>query len=334
MSMEPAKKRLERLLTMVPWVLKHPGEPIEVVAETFGVSAQQVEKDLSVIFLCGTPGITPDVLIEAEWESGEVFIRNADEISRPLRLGPDEALSLIVALKAMAAVPGLADPEVVESALAKLTEVTGYTGDESTEALSARIGVHLADEGAAQWLAMLRAAVRGHERVRLTYLNPARDEVTERDVDPMRLERSGAHWYLRGWCHRAEDVRTFRVDRIQEAGRTGETFVPGERWREQMDDGPAFTPSAGAMEVTLQIAPSASWICEYYPVLKVTDVPGAGGENTPDKRVTLQVGDPSWVRRLAWQLGGSVCVLAPSHLASEVARGAERALDYYAERGT
>ena len=45
---------------------------------------------------------------------------------------------------------------------------------------------------------------------------PSRDETTERDVDPMRLARVEGHWYLEGWCHRAQDVRLFRVDRIED----------------------------------------------------------------------------------------------------------------------
>lgn len=331
MSMEPAKKRLERLLTMVPWVLEHPGAPIEQVAKTFGISATQVEKDLSVIFLCGTPGGTPDVLIEAEWDTGEVFIRNADEISRPLRLAPDEALSLIVALQAMRDVPGLVAPEVIESALVKLREATGHSGSSEAEQLSRRIAVHLVDDVAAQWLTPVRSAILEQRCLRLTYLNPARDEITEREVDPMRLISSGAQWYLRAWCHRALGVRTFRLDRIQDLETLDEPGVPPEEAWQEVEGGPEFRPSAGAMEVTVQVAPSAAWIADYYPTVAVTEVPGASGADTPDLQVTLQVGDPSWVRRLAWQSGGAVRVVSPSHVASEVARGAARALDAYPE---
>lgn len=342
MSMESAKTRLHRLLIMVPWVLEHPGEPIEVVAATFGITPRQVEKDLSIIFLCGTPGITPDVLIEAEWESGEVFIRNADEISRPLRLGPDEALSLIVALRALRGVPGLADPEVVDSALAKLAGATGYSGGDDTEALSRRIGVDLADEDAARWLGVLRSAVTDQRRVHLRYLNPARDELTERDVDPIRVERSGAHWYLRGWCHRATDVRTFRLDRIDDLHVYDVEGIPPSE-AQTVAAGPTYRAAPGAMEVTLRVAPSARWIAEYYPVRSVEELPGTvkatkgpggtagSGTDEPGLLITLEVGDPAWVRRLMWQLGGAAEVVAPAHLGHDVLRGAERALDAYGD---
>jgi proteasome accessory factor C len=31
----------------------------------------------------------------------------------------------------------------------------------------------------------------------------------------MRVINFDAHWYLEGWCHRAEDVRLFRLDRVE-----------------------------------------------------------------------------------------------------------------------
>lgn len=329
MSMESARSRLERLLTMVPWVLEHPGEPIEVVARTFDITPAQVEKDLSVIFLCGTPGITPDVLIEAEWESGEVFIRNADEISRPLRLAPDEALSLIVALRALREVPGLTDPAVVDSALDKLAGATGYAGGLDTADLSRRIGVDLVDEGAARWLGTLRGAVTERRRVHLSYVNPARDEITDRDVDPMRVELVGAYWYLRGWCHRARGIRTFRLDRISELGVLDVDGTPPPE-ADLEAQAPLFRAAPGAMEVTVQVAPSARWVAEYYPTVSVAEVgdPARGTEER-DLLITLQVGDPAWVRRLMWQLGGAGHVVSPAHLAHDVVRGAERALDAY-----
>ena len=100
---ESATSRLSRLLTMVPWLLNRQGIEIEEAAREFGVSPQQMEADLELLFVCGTPGHMPDDLIEAEWEGGRVYLGNADTIARPLRLGVDEALALIVGLRALAA---------------------------------------------------------------------------------------------------------------------------------------------------------------------------------------------------------------------------------------
>ena len=325
MALESATARLERLLTMVPWLLQHPGAPIGQVASTFDITPAQVEADLSLIFLCGTPGGMPQDLIEAEWEDGAVYVGNADEISRPLRLAPDEALTLMVGLRALAAVPGLAEPQVVASALAKLGEATGRSVGDDAAQIADRIGVELADDEAAQWVAVVRRALRESRRLRIDYLNLARDELTTRDVDPMRLIHAGANWYLEGWCHRAAAVRLFRLDRMRAARLLDDDGTPPAEARSRVEGGDLYTATAGALEVKLEVGPSARWIASYYPHLEVEESSGEGDAWL----VTLLADDPAWVRRLMWRLGGAARVVSPAFLVSDIARGAGRALDAY-----
>ncbi|MGL5852534.1 MAG: WYL domain-containing protein, partial [Phycicoccus sp.] len=97
---ETATARLSRLLTMVPWLVNRQGIDVAQAAADLGVSVEQLEADLRLLFLCGY-GQLPDELIDAQWEEGRVFIGNADDIARPLRLGVDEAVTLIVGLRAL-----------------------------------------------------------------------------------------------------------------------------------------------------------------------------------------------------------------------------------------
>ena len=71
---ESATARLSRLLTMVPWLLARQGVDVDVAAAQFGVSREQLESDLALLFVCGTPGHLPDDLIEAQWEDGRVYV--------------------------------------------------------------------------------------------------------------------------------------------------------------------------------------------------------------------------------------------------------------------
>ena len=89
-TQETATARLSRLLTMVPWLVNRQGIDLQQAADDLGVSVEQLEADLNLLFLCGY-GQMPDELIEADWEEGRVFVGNADTIARPLRLGVDEA---------------------------------------------------------------------------------------------------------------------------------------------------------------------------------------------------------------------------------------------------
>ncbi len=60
-TQETATARLARLLTMVPWLLNRQGIDVQQAADDLGVSVDQLEADLNLLFLCGY-GQMPDEL--------------------------------------------------------------------------------------------------------------------------------------------------------------------------------------------------------------------------------------------------------------------------------
>jgi proteasome accessory factor C len=318
---ETATARLARLLTMVPWLVNRQGIDLVQAAADLGVSTEQLEADLRLLFLCGY-GQMPDELIEADWEGGRVFVGNADSIARPLRLGVDEAVTLIVGLRALREVPGLDERDAVDRALAKLESAAGDAAGPAH-----RVRAEVADGGSAELLARARRAIADRRRVHLRYVVPARDEATERDVDPMRVVGIDGQWYLEGWCHRAEDTRLFRMDRVEELTVLDvDGTPPPEATERDLADG-TFRPAPDDVSVTLRLLPGATWVADYYAVDTVRDAPADEGGGLV---VTLRTADTAWLRRLVWRLGGRGTVLEPADVAAEVREGAERALAAYA----
>ena len=317
---ESATTRLQRLLTMVPWLLANPGVATARAAEQFGVSTEQLESDLALLFVCGTPGHLPDDLIEADWEDGRVFVGNADAIARPLRFTVEEALTLMVGLRALGAGAGLAAPEGVVGALAKLETATGEAAG-----LVTRVRVDLPADRGGELLARAQQALHQRRRIRLRY-SSARDEVTEREVDPMRVLNLDAHWYLEGWCHRAQDVRVFRLDRVEQLEVLDVDGVPPEHASPRDLATTPYQPGAADVVVELELEPSARWVAEYYPVESVQELPG------DRRRVTVRAADPGWVRRLAWRLGGAMVVTSPPEVAAAIHDQARAALAAYPEQ--
>lgn len=56
---DTAATRLSRLLALVPWLLANDGVTLAHAAEHFGVSAEQLEKDLFLLIVSGFPGMGP-----------------------------------------------------------------------------------------------------------------------------------------------------------------------------------------------------------------------------------------------------------------------------------
>jgi proteasome accessory factor C len=316
--MSGSTDRLPRLLALVPYLLAHQGERLADVAAEFGVSEAQLRADLDLLWVCGLPGHGPGDLIDVSYEGDRVTLSNADTIARPLRLTTDEALALIVALRALADVPGLQERAALDSALAKLEAATGEAG-----AAAERVSIVLETQERA--LAVARAALDQHRRVHLVYHVPARDETTERDVDPMRVLLVEGRAYLEGWCRRADGVRLFRLDRVVDIAVLDEPAdVPAAAVPRDLSEG-LFQPSAADETVTLEVAPSARWVVDYYPCERVDELPGGGC------LAAIRTPDPGWVRRLALRLGDACRVVAPAALAEQVRADARAALAAYAD---
>lgn len=313
----PATEHLSRLLAMVPYLLDHQGVGVAEAAARFDITEDELVGDLQLLFLCGTPGHMPDDLIEADWESGHVYLGNAEELSKPVRLSMDEALTLIVGLRMLADVPGLHDRDAVDSALAKLVEATGGLSAART------VGLDTADTGSADVLATVQEALRGNKRVRISYLVPQRDEVTERDVDPMTLTSTDGQWYFEGWCHRAEAVRLFRTDRITAAAVLDVDGTPPDDAELRDLSTGIFTPSPTDISVTMELEPDAGWVAEYYPVDEITDL--GGGR----QRIVLRTADTGWLPQLLLRLGGAARVIEPASIESDAVTAARQALRQY-----
>jgi proteasome accessory factor C len=315
--MSGATDHLPRLLALVPWLMAHPGTPVADVAREFDVTEAQLRKDLDLLWMCGLPGYGPGDLIDIDWHGDRVTLSNADEIARPLRLTPEEALALVAALRVLSDVPGIVDRAAIDRVLAKLEAAAG------TSTAADRVVAAPTPNADAVIVTTVTDALARGQRLHLSYWVPARDEATERAVDPIRLFTTDGVVYLAGWCYRVDDLRTFRLDRVLDATVLDAKIDVPEETRQRAFDADLFTPSVDDQLVTLSLDAAARWVADYYPCEDVHER-GDGGLD-----VQLRVHDPRWVRRLALGLAGVGHVTDPPELAAELREIARAALAAY-----
>jgi proteasome accessory factor C len=312
--MSGATDRLPRLLALVPYLRTHPDELIADVAAAFDVTEKQLRDDLELLFVTGLPGGSPGDLIDLSFEGDRVSLLDPQTLDRPLRLTADEATALLVAARALADVPGLQERDALDRAIAKLAE-----------AAPAPAAVDVALEPEAEALTTLRAALDGRQRVHLRYMVEARDEVTERDVDPMRLLLRDGRWYVEGWCRRAEAVRLFRLDRVVEVTLLDlPAEPPPQAAPRDLEDG-LFRPGPDDLRIVLDLAPQARWVADHYPAEDTEEL--ADGS----LRMTLRTPDPGWLVRLLLQVGPAASVVEPASVSERVKATAREALVTYSD---
>lgn len=132
-------------------------------------------------------------------------------------ISPGELQALLTARQVLGSVqPGLLEGEL-ESLQGRITALLRRKGVE-TEGGDSRIHIQSALGRAVPghlFQDVLGALVR-RQRLHITYHGRRRDQVSERDVSPQRLTQYRNSWYLDAWCHAAEGLRSFALERVRE----------------------------------------------------------------------------------------------------------------------
>lgn len=286
-----------RMLSLVTYLRERPGAHVQDVARAFGISEDELISDLDVLPMCGTSFRGGD-LLDIDTDGDRIWWHNADDVAEPLRLAADEATALLVAARAVATLPGLreSDRQALLRATAKLETAAGEVG-----AASSRLSVTFESEGGV--FAEVDRAISERRRLWLRYYSPARDQLTEREVDPIRLFAVG-HTYMEAWCRSSEDRRTFRLDRVAEIRLLDEPAAPPELELRDLSEG-LVQPAAEDPEVVVEVGPGGRWVAEYYPHDRAEELADGG------LRITLRTPDPASLRRLALRLGGEGRIVSP-----------------------
>lgn len=338
MSRQGVGQRLPRLLSLVPYLREHPGVPVAEAAADFGVDERQLRKDLELLWMCGLPGYGPGDLVDLSFAGDTVDVVFDAGLTRPLRLTTTEATALLVALRQLHQTPGVVDSDAVARAIGKIEAAVGTAAgeDHGADVVAVEGG---GDERAST--AVLRGALSRGRALRIVYFTAGRDAVSRRVVDPMRLLVVEGRGYLEAWCRRAEGVRLFRLDRVEQAEELDEPARPHPDAEPTDVSAGLFRPEEGQRHAVLELGPDAHWVAEYYPVDEwhpgappaADDTGIAPVPEDPDGplRVLIRYTDPDWLVRLVLGLGGAARIVEPVELAETLRRRARQALALVAD---
>lgn len=249
-----APEHLARALTLLYYLAdEHRPQLVtwQMLKNDLGLTRADIEPDLSLINLVNYGGGTYALFAEAGPEgvavSREVM---ADTFSQPARLSPVMARALLLALDVLGDSFALEGLESLESVRKKIHTLVGTEGDEG--------GVIVEDvlPPDPAIVEVLNRAIRDRSLVALKYYTASRQELSERLVEPYLLFHSPDGWYLEAFCLKAQEQRTFKLERIRTAVGANRTFAP----RPEVDlssrrTGQAFPPHEAVAWATVRFNP-------------------------------------------------------------------------------
>ncbi|TQF73992.1 YafY family transcriptional regulator [Rhodococcus spelaei] len=211
--------RLLRLLSLLQTRREWSGTDL---AERLSVTPRTVRRDVDKLRDLGYP-------VNANVGVGGGYQLGAGAEMPPLLLDDEEAVAVAFGLQsgATGSVEGLGDASL--RALTKLRQVMPSRLRHRLDALPIDVVPQTAPRSAvdASVLTAIASACHAQERLRFGYRTHDGTE-TRREVEPHRLVRAGARWYLVAWDLLRSDWRSFRVDRMTPKTPVGPRFTPRE----------------------------------------------------------------------------------------------------------
>lgn len=310
-----AGERLRRLLAILVHLARVGEADLADVAERFSIGEEELVHELELAACCGVPPYTPDALIELFVDGDKVVAHQLREFGRPQRLTPDEGFVLAAAARALLSVPGADAEGLLRSALQKLEASLG----------SAPLAVEIDHP---EHLQVVQQAALACERLEIEYFSSSAIAPGTRQVDPYQVVLREGRWYVDGWCHSADGLRRFQVDRIQSVRRLGETFEPPDGLSEELQRPGAFLGGADALAARVAFPAGSELAVEQVAAGPIAPMDDGSGRLA----ATILVGDvEGWFGRLLLRLGPGTEVLSPPALRDAGVNAARRALKGYAD---
>jgi proteasome accessory factor C len=296
---ESALDRTARALDLIPYLLEHQGISIAELAQVFGTTEKQINDDLILIHMCGLPGYTPLELIEMYYEDGYVTVSDPQSLKKPRQMNRSEVTSLLVSLDLL---KSLRTDEIaieIEALKNKLLRSLSYEIPY----------VVVTDAKNPEIVEILEKAITRASALRIKYLSGVKDEISEREIQPLEIYQANNQTYLSAWCQRSAGDRTFRVDRIQAV-----EVIEGR---------------------TIKYAPTIVISENQNPVIELLVTKGArqfiednraviaSVEDGDSATVKIQAIDEEWLIRTVIGYGGNIQILTPAKLADEVKKRAQ-----------
>lgn len=313
--MAKSEKELQRLLTLLAFLNRHKGRPVDQVAAELGSTTAQLLRDLDQLCLYGVPPFGPDdYFLATVDEDNRLEMAYTEQFRAPLHLTPQEAIALRMAL-----LPLLADPagpygDLVKGILRKIDRALLPEDRRAVDQLDEGLAVGPGERDTVPLMEILRRARRDRRRAEITYYSGSSGEVGRRRIDPYGFVLFGGSWYVVAFCHKHGAVRTFRVSRIKEASLTADQYrVPDDFDVARYAGGHIFKPTGQERDVELWFSPAvARWILERSALAKRN----RDGSAT----MVLKASSYAWIARWVLLYGPEAEIVRPPEARAEIVK--------------
>ena len=325
----PTSIVVARLLALVQWVKTHPGQSFDSLASHFGVSSQQIRKDIDSSSLAGADHVPCQGLDFdfADLREGKVTLSNAGGLANQLYLDELDREVLAFALAALEAGPWQSYARQLNQLLQLSPNTPGAAELETAASAEAKNLAGPMNAALSQVFATVLEALTTGRSLKLSYVDAAGIS-SQRNVDPWWLVSDGARLTLVGYCHGARAKRRFRLERISALSLGGQVRKGAPEPNTSADKRRrARGQSWGrtAKTATLRIRPSGIWLTQVASPKQVI--------YNQDGTITVEIigRSQAWLESVVLRASGELVAVEPATLLEKVSVRAAKARANYAQ---
>ncbi|UZJ78627.1 helix-turn-helix transcriptional regulator [Fictibacillus sp. KU28468] len=201
--------KIDNMLAIL-WMLRS-GEKITAkqISEKLEMNIRTVYRYIDTISTSGVP-----IISEPGHNGGYTLLNNF--IEAPLFFDYEEQTSLVHAA-VFAEEAGYYGGEALNRAISKLSKYSNQEQDTKINQHLTSIEVisRISPLSMEPFLKELEQAVADRYSVQILYPKSSEKQLNDRLVDPYRIIYWNNKWYVIGYCHLRNDIRSFRADRIE-----------------------------------------------------------------------------------------------------------------------
>jgi predicted DNA-binding transcriptional regulator YafY len=309
--------RTDRLLAIVLELQRKGRQRAEDLAASFEVSTRTVYRDIQALSEAGVP-------IIAIQKKG--YSLSEGYFLPPLHFTAEEALILALGSKFMGHNFDRQYRSAAQAAYRKIDAVLSDKLRQEVSYLTTNISFFAAnplDDQQLETLRLLRTAIAEHRTVRFQYARKivAASDTTIREIDLYSLARLSNDWLLMGYCHLRQNIRVFRLGRMEQVHMLERKFDRPINFKPDWIAASEQRPVEVTVLFDLEVA---HWVQEARPFSVVSEEISAEG-----LLLTLRVRDERDIFQWLLSWGKHVRVIGPESLRRLIRQEIEQMLQIY-----
>lgn len=296
--------KIDRLFSIVNILVSKKTVTAKELADEFDVSIRTIYRDIEILSANGVP------VFSSQGKGGGISIMDGYSIDKTL-VSDNEQKQILMALESVNATGQV---DVKES----LVKLGGLFKKNEVNWLQIDFSPWSQNENDKIIFESIKNSIFNKQKISFLYFN-TKGETSNRIVEPYKLVFKANYWYLYGFCTKRNDMRYFKLTRIEELKILDETFIK----RQLKEEKYTYEESNNNIDIKLKI--------DGFMGFRVYDEFRRGTIKMEEDYFIVNINVPysDWIYGYLLSFGNAVEVLEPANIREEYIKKVKNILKNY-----